>query len=204
LKRSLLILALVAIVALPFVLRPKRVAAKKADDTVVIITPHNEAIRFEYARGFADWYHAKTGRTVAIDWRMVGGTSDIARFLESEYSAAFENYWMRQPEKTWSAEIQAGFQNGRLPPDAPAHVKEARAAFLASNVSCGIDVFFGGGTYDLDRQALAGRLIDSGMLRLHPEWFTEQVIPQRFRGEDYWRADGLWLGTVLRAYGIIF
>jgi iron(III) transport system substrate-binding protein len=202
--RAVIVLTLIAIIGLPFALRPKRVAAQKADDTVVIITPHNEAIRHEYARGFAEWYRARTGRTVAIDWRVVGGTSDIARFLEGEYTGAFENYWTNKLGRPWSAEIQAGFQNGKLPANAPAIVKEARAAFLASEVSCGIDVFFGGGTYDLDRQALAGRLVDSGLLREHPEWFSDDVIPQRFRGEDYWRIDGLWFGTVLSSYGIIF
>jgi ABC-type Fe3+ transport system substrate-binding protein len=204
LKRALILFALVVIIAVPFALRPKRVAPRQADDTLVIITPHNEAIRYEFARGFGDWYRAKTGRSVAIDWRIVGGTSDIARFLESEYVAAFENHWTRTLRKPWSAEIQAGFQSARLAADAPAIVKEARAMFLASTVGCGIDVFFGGGTYDLDRQAQAGRLIDSGIRQLHPEWFGEEVITQRYGGEDYWRADGLWVGTVLSSYGILF
>jgi iron(III) transport system substrate-binding protein len=203
-KRALLIIALIAVVALPFALRPRRAAPAKADDTVVIITPHNEAIRFEYARGFAEWYRARTGRTVSIDWRMIGGTSDIARFLESEYTAAFERHWTHVLGRTWSAEVLAAFQNGRLAADAPAAATEARGAFLASDVSCGIDVFFGGGTYDFERQAMAGRLIDSGLLRTHPEWFTAEVIPQNFGGEDYWRKDGLWFGTVLSSYGILF
>jgi iron(III) transport system substrate-binding protein len=203
-KRFLIIATLVAIVGLPFLLRPKRVAITATDDTIVVITPHNEAIRYEFARAFATWYRAKTGRSVSVDWRIIGGTSDIARFLESEYVAAFENFWTRRLGKPWSAAIQAGFHNGRLPADAPERVKEARAAFLSSDVSCGIDVFFGGGTYDFDRQALAGRLVDSGMSKLHPEWFSDDVIPRRFGGEDYWHTDGLWIGTVLSSYGIIF
>lgn len=203
-KRGLIIFALVALVALPFALRPSRPSTRAADDTVVIITPHNEAIRSEYARGFADWYRTKTGRTVAIDWRMVGGTSDIARFLEGEYVTAFEHHWTRTLRRPWSSEVQAGFQNSRLPADAPPVVREARAAFLASEVGCGIDVFFGGGTYDLERQAQAGRLIDSGVMKQHPEWFTEAVIPRRVGGEDYWHPEGLWIGTVLSSYGIIF
>lgn len=202
-KRALIILTLVAIVALPFALRPARERAGAADDTLVVITPHNEAIRQEFARGFARWYRERTGRTVGIDWRMVGGTSDIARFLEGEYTSAFELHW-RRLGRAWSAEIQAGFQSSRLSADAPAAVKEARAAFLASDVGCGIDVFFGGGTYDFDRQAQAGRLVDSGILRAKPEWFTESVIPRRFGGEEYYHGEGLWIGAVLSAYGIIF
>ena len=202
--RALIILTLVAVVALPFAFRPARTVAAAADDTVVIITPHNEAIRHEFTRGFAEWYRAKTGRSVRIDWRMVGGTSEIARFLEGEYVSAFELHWTRTLGKTWSAEVQAGFQNGRLAADAPAAAKEARAAFLASEVGCGIDVFFGGGTYDFERQAAAGRLVDSGLLRARPEWFRDDTIPEIFGGERFWRADGLWLGTVLSSYGMIF
>ena len=130
-KRVLLILTLGAIVALPFVLRTKRAAMAKADDTVVIITPHNEAIRFEYARGFGDWYRAKTGRTVAIDWRIVGGTSEIARFLEGEYVAAFEQHWTRMPGRRWSAEIQAGFDSGISDKDPFEHIAELRESLTA-------------------------------------------------------------------------
>lgn len=203
-KRVFILVALVAILAVPFVLRPKQTARAQTDDTLVVITPHNEAIRFEYARGFARWYQARTGRTVAIDWRIVGGTSDIARFLESEFTAAFENHWTRQLGRRWSAEVQAGFQAARLPAEASAEVREAHALFRASEVGCGIDVFFGGGTYDLEKQALAGRLVDSGVMRTHPEWFRDDAIPRNFGGEDYWRSDGLWIGTVLSSYGIIF
>ncbi len=203
-KRWIIIFTLVVIVAVPFVLRPNRVSVARADDTIVVITPHNEAIRYEFARGFAEWYKARTGRTVAIDWRIVGGTSEIARFLEGEYVAAFEHHWTRRLGKPWSAEIQAGFQNARLAADAPAIVKEARAAFLASEVGCGIDLFFGGGTYDFERQAQAGRLVDSGMLKAHAAWFNDAVIPRRFGGEDYWHNEGLWIGTVLSSYGIIY
>src|SRR5262245_11343609 len=95
-KRAILILALVAVVALPFLLRPSQPAVAQADDTLVIITPHNEAIRYEYTQGFRDWYQKKTGRTVAVDWRVIGGTSEIARFLESEYVASFQNYWLNE------------------------------------------------------------------------------------------------------------
>lgn len=203
-KRVILIAVLVAIVALPFVLRPPRATLAGADDTVVIITPHNEAIRHEFGRGFAEWYRDRTGRTVAIDWRMIGGTGEIARFLEGEYTTAFQNHWTRTLGKPWSAGIQAGFQNGRLPGSAEPIVKEARAAFLASEVGCGIDVFFGGGTYDFERQALAGRLVDPGLMRTRPEWFSDSVIPRRFGGEDFRHPEGLWIGTVLSSYGILF
>jgi iron(III) transport system substrate-binding protein len=203
-KRAVLILALIAVVALPFALRKKQPTVRNADDTLVIVTPHNEAIRYEFAEGFKEWYHRKTGRSVAIDWRVLGGTSEIARFLDGEYITAFQNHWVNELGKPWSAEVQAGSQNGRLPADAPAIVKEARAAFLASNVSCGIDLFFGGGTYDFAKQASAGRFVPTAVLKRHPEWFTDDVVPRLYAGEEYWDKNGLWIGCVLSSYGIIY
>lgn len=202
-KQAIIVTVLLATLVLPFALRPARETHAKADDTLVIITPHNEAIRQEFERAFARWYRQRTGRTVGIDWRLIGGTTEIARYLEGEYTAAFQNHWEKTLGRAWSNEVLNGFANGSLAKDATAEAKEARAAFLASEVSCGIDLFYGGGSYDFIRQARAGRLVDSGILKLHPEWFTEEVIPQAFAGEEYWDKNGLWVGTVLSSFGII-
>jgi len=203
-KRAVIILALVGIVALPFILRPKQAPKEKADDTLVIITPHNEAIRHEYGLGFRQWYKARTGRTVFIDWRVIGGTSEIARFLESEYVASFQNHWQHRLKRPWSIEVQAAFANGRLAADAPAVAQEARREFLASEVSCGIDLFFGGGSYDFIRQAQAGRLVPSRILQTHPDWFTDDIIPFSYAGEPFWDKQGRWIGNVLSSYGILY
>jgi ABC-type Fe3+ transport system substrate-binding protein len=204
LKRALIAVALVVIVAVPFILRPHQPSAGQADDTLVLISPHNEAIRDAFSYGFRDWYKARTGRTVFLDWRNIGGTSDIARYLESQYVASFQLKWLAVPGHAWSAEIQSGFQSGRLAPDAPAVVREARTAFLASDAGCGIDLFFGGGPSDFADQAAAGRLVDSGLLALHPDWFTDESFPRVFGGEENWDRHGLWFGSVLSSYGILF
>ena len=203
-QRTRLILALLVVVALPFALRPRQAAPAAADDQVIIVTPHNEAIRYEFGQAFPRWYREHTGRTVAIDWRVLGGTSEIARFLDGEYITAFQNRWVNRLGRPWSAAIQAGSQNGRLPADTPAIVREARAAFLASDVSCGIDLFFGGGTYDFAKQAAAGRFMPTAILSRRPEWFAEDVIPLKYAGEDYRDPEGRWIGCVLSSYGIIF
>jgi iron(III) transport system substrate-binding protein len=204
LKRGIILLALLATVAIPFLLRPKQASPGQADDTLVIITPHNEAIRHEFTLGFRDWYKARTGRTVFVDWRMVGGTSEIARYLEGEYVASFRNLWTARGQRPWSVDIQSGFQNGRLPADAPAPVRDAREAFLRSDAGCGIDLFFGGGPFDFVKQAQAGRLVDSGVRALHPDWFTDATIPEAFGGNEYRGRGDLWIGSVVSSYGIIF
>jgi iron(III) transport system substrate-binding protein len=203
-KRALIILAMVATVALPFILRPSKEHTGKADDNLIIITPHNEAIRHEFTAGFTEWYQEKTGRIVAIDWRVIGGTSEIARFLDSEYVASFQNYWKGTLNKAWSMEVQAAFANRRIGDDANERELEARQIFLESEVGCGIDLFFGGGSYDFIRQAQAGRLVSSKILETHPEWFTKESIPYTFAGEQYWDEEGRWIGNVLSSYGILY
>ena len=204
LKPLCILAALVATVALPFALRPERRVLGGADDTVVIITPHNEATRQEFGRGFQAWYRARTDRSVTVDWRVVGGTSEITRVIEGAYNAAFERHWTAKAGRTWSAEIQAGFVNPKLPVDAPEVVRAARAEFLASAVSGGIDVFFGGGSYDFMRHAQAGRIVPARVRTTHPEWFSDAVIPRTFAGEQYWDDAGCWVGTVLSSYGILY
>ena len=207
-KRTLLLLLLAATIALPFVLRPKRPAIARADATLVIITPHNEAIRYEFGRGFQRWYHEQTGKTVFVDWRVIGGSSEITRYLDGAYTASFQNYWTHTLKRAWSNAVETGFANFHVTPaatpaqDTPAQA--ARRAFLESDVDCGLDLFFGGGTYDFEKQVQAGHIVDSGVLQRHPECFTESAIPRFFAGEAYWDRQGRWVGTVLSNYGILY
>ena len=57
-----------------------------AENRLVIISPHNEAIRAEFARGFSNWHEKEFGGAVTIDWREVGGTADCVRFVQSEFA----------------------------------------------------------------------------------------------------------------------
>lgn len=201
------IVAMAVVVGLPFLLRPEENLFARADDILVVITPHNEAIRYEFSRAFSDYYRSKTGRTVQIDWRMPGGTSEIARYLKGEFFAAFEYYW-RQAGRPWTPEVQAAFDNPKLElPEDPAQDTPAQAArrtFLESDVGIGVDLFFGGGAFDFDIQAGAGRLVDSGILSRHPDWFSEDSIPQTVSGEAFYDPEGRWVGAVISSFGICY
>ena len=206
-RNGALFLLLAAVLVLPFALRPSSEApvVSGKTDTVVIISPHNEAIRYEFETAFRNWYRSRLGREVRMDWRLLGGTSEITRYLEGEYSAAFRNFWTGELGRKWSTEVEAGFANGRLRPDASAEAKEARAAFLASEVGCGIDVFFGGGTFDFVSQARAGRLVPmvaNGAPA--PEWMREEIVPLSYAGDDFRDAGGRWTGAVLSSFGIVY
>lgn len=199
--------AMSAVVAAPFLLKPKNSLLAKADDSVVIISPHNEAIRYEFSRAFADHYRAKFGRTVRIDWRLPGGTSEIARYLAGEFYASFEREWT-QAGRGWTPEVAAAFDNPRVKPavaaslDTPAQA--ARRAFLSSDRGIGIDLFFGGGAYDFEQQAAAGRLVSSEVLTRHPDWFGESSIPPEVSGEKFYDPEARWIGACLGSFGICY
>jgi len=55
---------------------------------VVIISPHNPHIRSEFSRAFRAWHERNYGQPAELDWREVGGTGQILRFLRGEYEAA--------------------------------------------------------------------------------------------------------------------
>jgi len=92
-QRAFIILALLAaIVLLPMLLRRESatVKASRADDRLVILTPHNESIRQEFGEAFAAWWKQSTGRTIHVDWRSPGGTSEIRMVLDAAFKAAVE------------------------------------------------------------------------------------------------------------------
>jgi ABC-type Fe3+ transport system substrate-binding protein len=211
LKQVPLLFLLAVVLIGPIALRPKTTQASKSAEgerALVLITPHNESIRFEYARAFEDYYLNKTGQRVRLDWRTPGGTSEIGRYVASEYLAAFQDQWTHKLHRSWSSAVATSFDNPKVAlDDTPADdtpEQQARRTFLASNVSCKLDLFFGGGSFDFDQQARAGRLIDSGFVREHPEVFNDNVIPRTVSGEPYWDPQGRWIGTVVSSFGIVY
>lgn len=60
-------------------------AAGGGTDRLVIISPHWEGIQHEFTRAFAEWYRARTGRSVDMDWIDQGGTTDDLRYVRSEF-----------------------------------------------------------------------------------------------------------------------
>jgi iron(III) transport system substrate-binding protein len=206
-----LLIALAAVIVGPIALRPKQDSATRAaDQTVVIITPHNESIRYEFGRAFAANYEKKTGQRVRVDFRTPGGTSEITRYIESEYVAAFQNHWTKTLGRNWSTEVQSAFVDSTVKldglPESDTPAQAARRAFLESKLGCKIDLFFGGGTYDFQQAAAKGFLVPSGFVTDHPEIFGdgEGKIPAMLSGEPFIDAKDLWIGNVVSAFGIVY
>lgn len=211
--------ALMLILAAPFALKPKESSApSKYDRRLVIITPHNEKIRYEYGLAFSRHWKQKTGETLYIDWRVPGGTSEISLFLRSEFAAAFQQYWTHGLGRPWSQQVASAFANGKLnitpaKGGALTEEQEARTLFMKNGIGVGIDLFFGGGAYDYEQQARAGFLVSSDLsgkhglaavFSKHPEWFQDSVIPQSCSGETFYDKDKRWVGTCLSSMGICY
>src|SRR6202048_1008892 len=106
-----ILVALLAVVAVPFLFRQPEIDNSSAEDDLIIISPHSEAIRFEFTRAFADYYRTTTGRSVHIDWRLPGGTTEIVRYLNSEFEASFRSFWTQQLGFSWDREVLEAFAN---------------------------------------------------------------------------------------------
>ncbi|MGC3991430.1 MAG: hypothetical protein QM796_17445 [Chthoniobacteraceae bacterium] len=90
-KNLPVLIPLAVVLALPFALKPKHdELLTPADETLVIVSPHNEAIRHEFAAAFAKYEKVKTGKTVRVDWRTPGGTTEIS-------ATSPPNIWARFP-----------------------------------------------------------------------------------------------------------
>jgi iron(III) transport system substrate-binding protein len=204
-----ILFSLCLVVAVPILFRHSEFENNSAEDELVIISPHNEAIRYEFTRAFADYYHQLTGRSVHLDWRLPGGTTEIVRYLNSEYEASFRNYWTGQLRLPWDREVLDAFANPKVHADANSgsQGERARYAFLHSNSGCGIDLLFGGGSFDFINLANRGLLVDSGVLSRFPELFGgtgDLQIPRILGGEQYWDASGRWVGVCLAEFGICY
>lgn len=207
-KEIAVITAMLLTLTGPFLLKPAQsTAPAHYDRRLVIISPHHDRIREEFGQAFAAHWKQTTGQTLFIDWRVPGGTSEIALLIKSEATASFQQHWQRDLKKTWSPAVAQNCLSAKAPPD-----DEARKAYLASNVGTGMDVFFGGGAYDFEQQAKAGTLVAgdgektgiSGLMKKHPEWFGEGGIPEKLSGEPFRDPQGRWCGACLSSSGIVF
>jgi len=211
-------IALLLTLVVPFLLRPDdQTFSGKPDGKVVIVTPHHTAICTEFGQAFSRYMKKETGKTIAVDWRIPGGTTEIKTILDSDFRAAFEQHWKRTG-KRWNDQIGDAFSNRRLKlpadPTKRTLAQEARAAFLGSDIGVGIDLFFGGGAYDFRVAAEQGFLVShdtsdvshgpASLAENHPDWFSDDVIPASVSGERYYDPEFRWIGTCLSSFGIVF
>ncbi len=220
-KNTIILLVAGIVIALPFLLRraPDDGNWKPGDPVLVVISPHNEAIRYEFARGFSLWHEEEYGTAVKIDWRVIGGTSQIMRYLESQYVAAFKAWWQRQGGQ-WPAEGADLILDRRFDPSNPPQDPRERAKWddqkamwtafrqtdSAEAFSCKVDIFFGGGVYDHDKAGRQGLGVAPWTNGVPAGLFSTDsgasLIPEAKSGET-WRGK-TYFGTALSTFGICY
>lgn len=211
-SRYLAILLLAALViALPFVFRQPGpdTGWEPGDPVLVIVTPHNEAIRYEFARGFSAWHDREYGAPVKIDWRAIGGTTEIMRYMVSEYVNA-ARAWRQGQGEAWPPGAGEAMTGRSLDADWPEELQELHRAFRATDdpeqFTCKIDLFFGGGEYDHNLAFRQGLTVAPWPGDPPPDLFTAAdgavLIPEGLSGET-WRTPTLF-GNALSTIGICY
>ncbi len=215
-KAIVIILLAAMMVALPFLFRSEETqrVVDKDELTLVVISPHNEAIRREYALGFSEWHRAKYGKSVRIDWRNIGGTTEIMRFLVSEYTASLEG-WCNRNDKLFRARHASLIFNQEKPDMSSGEQKDIedytvwhdfRTNDSPEIATSRIDVFFGGGTYDHGKAARQGLTVkpwerdEDIPVGLVADERGVELIPEMLSGESF--RNGYYYGTVLSTFGI--
>lgn len=201
-NRWFLLLTVAALLAVPLVLRPKPVPPAKRH--LVIITPHGEQIRYEFGRAFGLWAREHRGFDVDIDWRAPGGTSDIIKFLDSQYATEVARALPSLHPKALAAFASDTPPTPKPgdPADLPEQHRQVRFFFLTHEVAIGHDIFFGGGEAPHRGLANKGYLTDAGLLTQHPQWFRPDVLPQSLSGETMFDPKGRYYGACLSVFGI--
>ena len=210
------------VVALPFLFRRHGDASRwsSGDPVLVIISPHNEAIRYEFGRGFSDWHEQRYGKPVKVDWRVIGGTAEIMRYLAAEYISSFRAWWKREggdwPDGGGNLILDRKFNPDAPPGDASAAARWKRqrdihAAMRSfddpATFNCGIDLFYGGGTYDHGKAGGQGLTVPPWSAAGMPDTLVESrhglvLMPSRLGGET-WRT-ATFFGAALSTFGICF
>jgi len=185
-SKVLILLSLAVVLGVPFIIALSRdgVDTPANAERLVIVTPHNEQIRYEFERAFTRWHEEKYGTPVSIDWRQPGGTSEIRRQLTSQYTTAL--------------------RDGVILPDGS----------MAPGRSMVYDLMFGGGSYEHDQlkrgitvnlggendvslpMSVPANLSDSELADI----FGENSIGSGFLFDP----EKYWIGSAVSGFGIIY
>lgn len=208
LKQFAIIAGAVIIVALPFMFRKEKPTGKwkSGDPELVIVSPHIAVIRDEFEQGFSKWHNEHYGSPVRIDWRAIGGTTEIMRYIAGEFTASYRAYRRREglpwPEGAASAALD------KRPPKDTTMIEiwnDFRAHDDPEKYGIMIDLFFGGGTYDHSTAVRQGLTVAPwSESEVPPGIITDiagvEMIPEGLGGE-VWRSP-VFYSAVLSGFGI--
>ncbi|MAD19277.1 MAG: hypothetical protein CMJ52_03535 [Planctomycetaceae bacterium] len=172
--RYLPILLLVILLAGPFLLEPAGEAADPDAPRLVVVTPHNEQIRWEFKHGFEKWHEARFGSPVQVVWSTPGGTSEIRKLLVSEYTAALD---------------------GGLEPGGNADLLWGGGSYEFTQLSRPISVDVDGGIRDTTILA---------EIDVTDDWLESIYGDGQIADQPLFDPGHRWFGTAVSSFGIVF
>ncbi len=217
-KESLVVVLFLVVLLLPLIFQGDRAAGSEADRTLVIITPHNEQIRYEFEHAFESWHERRFGEPVDVVWSVPGGTSEIRRMLIAQWNAAIEQG--RQPGGDADLVFGGGsYEHSRLKRGA----HKVRSGLSREDVIAwldGIGVADGAGA--IQAGAAQAGVIEAKILPDEEGGFTIDAtagisdvppidlesLPELYgrvgvAGTNLWDPDGCWFGTALSSFGLV-
>ncbi|MFG0329329.1 MAG: ABC transporter substrate-binding protein [Phycisphaerales bacterium] len=173
-----ILLGLLVVLGVPFAFRPDD--ARPGDDadlSLVIISPHNEQIRYEFSRAFDDWHREHYGQSVKLDWRVPGGTSEIRKQVFAEYEAAIRRGPIEPGSMSYDLLFGGGsYEHGQMKREVSAIGEDGveRSATIAVPI-------------DFTDEQLAA-------------WYGDNRIGRN----TLYDPDRYWFGTALSAFGVVY
>ena len=170
-------------------------------DKLVVITPHNEDIKYEFDKAFSAYYQNQFGKPIHIEWRDIGsGSSAILRYLRNVY------------ERSHTSGIDVLFGGGEHTFGSLAEEGLLERLELAEDVTAAIPATFGGmAMLDPDRRWCGCVLSSFGFL-YNIRLLEAMGIPPPQTWEDLGRpelfglvmlADPAQSGSVAAAYEMV-
>ncbi|MCP4759183.1 MAG: extracellular solute-binding protein [Planctomycetes bacterium] len=216
-KEGVVVVAFLVVLLLPLIFESDGAAGSNAERKLVIITPHNEQIRYEFEHAFESWHDRTFGEPVDVVWSVPGGTSEIRRMLIAQWNAAVEQG--RQPGGDADLVFGGGsYEHGRLKDGA----RKVRSGLTRAEVLTWLDGIGGGGEESLESGRTNAGVIEATIVRAENGTYTIDAtaaisdvppidlaaLPQLYgrsevAGTNLWDPDGRWFGTALSSFGLV-
>lgn len=166
------------ILGIPFAMRPREHQSGVAGAPgakLIIYTPNNQQIRYEFSRAFNVYRQSKGLPPVAFDWRASGGTSDLLKEVLSQ--------------------LQANARRGEENPGVGADLFFGGGAYNHDILARGVTVM---------RHGKKVRISATVPPKLPPGLLKAAFPQPRIGGQPLYDPHLHWVGTALSSFGIVY
>jgi iron(III) transport system substrate-binding protein len=171
------VLLLALVLGVPFLLRPHvEGSGAKPGDRLIIYSPHNEQIRYEFSRAFNAKRASEGKPPIDFDWRSSGGASDLRKEVSSQFTGLAKK---GKEDQGIGADLFFGGGD-----------------FEHNQIAAGVTVDGGDGK---PRTVQIAEPVG-----LSPEFLKEVYPESAIAGVPLYHPKQLWVGVVLSSFGIIY